>query len=186
MASQGPTSCGTGADDATIGTITWLNPTRITASDDSRATGTGTIGTVTHYLKGTNFGFTIPSGATIDGIVVEWERSDSLARSASPCLDNEIKIVKGGTIGATNKADLVTAWGTTDAYAVYGSSSDLWGETWTDTDINGSTFGSVLSCQSSVVGGTYLGQVDHCRITVYYTAASGVKSSQTLSMMGVG
>jgi hypothetical protein len=29
------------------------------------------FGTTTHYLKATNFGFSIPAGATIDGILVE-------------------------------------------------------------------------------------------------------------------
>ena len=32
-----------------------------------------TTGEVTHYLKATNFGFSIPAGATIDGIIVDVE-----------------------------------------------------------------------------------------------------------------
>ena len=38
MASEGPNSGATFADDATVGTTPWVNPDRAVASDDSRAT----------------------------------------------------------------------------------------------------------------------------------------------------
>lgn len=143
MASQGPLITATGADDATVGTLTWSNPTNVQANDTVYATATSTQltqpifisvklvkgGTIqgndnadsaattssdvfylygsatdlwgltladtdinasnfgcvfslkwntaspqtSHYIKGTNFSFSVPSGATINGITAELE-----------------------------------------------------------------------------------------------------------------
>ncbi|MBC7856903.1 MAG: hypothetical protein IAF94_26025 [Pirellulaceae bacterium] len=162
MATQGPNGPGTLANDASIGFSSWTNTGNAAASDNSYSTNNVGPTFQTNYLKATNFGFSIPAGATIDGIVVEIERKESGANIAR---DNRVRIVKGGTIGSTDKAS-GTEWPTSDAYATYGSSSDLWGATWTASDINASNFGVVLS----VLGlGTGTASVDHFRITVYYT-----------------
>jgi len=58
-----------------------------------------------------------------------------------------IRIVKGGSIGSTEKstnAILTTSY--PGIYVAYGGSTDLWGETWAASDINSSTFGVVYSC----------------------------------------
>lgn len=142
MVSSGPNSPATGADDATVGSITWVNPGNIFSSDGSYATATMTA-TPSHYLKATNFGFSIPTGATILGIKVEIEKLE-----AGSVFDNEVKIVKSdGSIGTTDKSN-ITEWPTTEAYTTYGGSSDLWGETWTATDINSANFGAVISAKT--------------------------------------
>jgi hypothetical protein len=84
MANTSATSPGTMVDDATVGTVAWTNPTNAGASDNSYATiGTsGRCGVFTgHYLKATNFGFSIPVGATITGILVEIERKQTVVSS---------------------------------------------------------------------------------------------------------
>lgn len=178
MATQGPNYAGTGANDASVGTVAWSNPTRITASDDSRsqAARAGSSST-SQYLKGTNFGFSIPTGATIDGITVEIERYKSAGSGI--CVDNEIKIVKAdGTIGTTNKAS-GTNWTTSESFFTYGGASDLWGETWTAADINDADFGIVIritltmSAESSVNA-----DVDSVRITINYTESSGTPGEE--------
>lgn len=183
MASSGPLSPGTLADDSGVGTQTWNNTGNAGASDDSYADVSLLFGQTSHYLKATNFGFAIPSGATIDGIVVAIEKSATVGSSV---VDSQVRIVKGGTIGATDKAS-GTNWPTTDAYSTYGSSSDLWGETWTHTDINASTFGAALS--AAWVANTPTANVDHIRITVHYTdpaTGSSSSSSRLLTTLGVG
>ena len=59
----------------------------------------------------------------------------------------EVKIVKSdGSIGTTNRETNTTNnWGTTDLNVTYGTSSDLWEETWTPADINDIDFGVVFS-----------------------------------------
>ena len=179
MASQGPLSVGTAADDSAVGSITWSNTGNITASDNSRASAAnGGAPTQAHYLKATNFGFSIPSGATIDGILVEVERKKQ--NSIGSVSDTAVKIVKGGTVGSTNKA-IGGYWSTTDTYISYGGSSDLWGETWSDSDINATDFGVVFS--PTVTGGKGAGvaNVDHIRVTVYYTETGSASLSPSIS-----
>ncbi|MBX4200993.1 hypothetical protein KW786_02585, partial [Candidatus Parcubacteria bacterium] len=163
--SSGPNNAGTGADDSGIGTIAWTNPGNVTASDDSYATASTFGSGTTHYLKATNFGFSIPDGSTINGIKVEWEHNAS--NMISIITDHAVRIVKGGTIGSTDKSS-VTRWAVMDEFFSYGSSSDLWGETWTAADINSSTFGAALSADFDSGGPV---NVDSVRITITYTAA---------------
>lgn len=77
--------------------------------------------------------------------------------------DNSVRLIKGGVITGNNYAATTSAWPTVDAYQVYGSSTDLWGTTWTDAQINATNFGAVLS--ASVQNG--IAAVDHMRITIY-------------------
>ena len=156
------TSGGTFANDATVGTIDWDTPSNASASDDTRASAVLLITEVTKYLKATNFGFNIPTGSTIRGIVVEVEKSSVLGTTIE---DNSVKIVKGGTIGGTEQK-AAGAWGTTDAYTTYGSATDLWGVTWTAEDINLSTFGVVVAADATAAG---TARIDHIRITIHYS-----------------
>ena len=170
MASEGPLSAGTGADDSSVGTIAWSNPTRVVASDNSRSSASlSGAGSISHYLKATSFGFAIPAGATIDGIVVEIEKREQ--ESADDVKDSKVRIIKSdGTIGTTDRADTATEWGTSDAYATYGGTTDLWGEAWSSTDINDADFGVAISAVSAP--GSAVADVDHIRITVYYTEST--------------
>ncbi|MCU0359539.1 MAG: T9SS type A sorting domain-containing protein [Bacteroidia bacterium] len=77
-------------------------------------------------------------------------------------LDNSVRLVKGGLETGSNLAYTVFPWNTVDTYTSYGSSSNLWGTTWSVAEINASNFGAVLS--ASVSNGT--ARVDHMRITV--------------------
>ncbi|MCX6796118.1 MAG: putative metal-binding motif-containing protein, partial [Candidatus Falkowbacteria bacterium] len=170
--SNGPRNAGTGTDMSDIGTISWSHPDRIIADDTNYATAdVPEDGKITHYLKGTNYGFSIPSGATIDGIEVAINRQSS--GQSSPFLrDNVVKLVKAGTVTGDNKAVTGTNWPTFSLEtATYGDSSDKWGTTWTSTDINNVNFGVVLSAKNSNTGHNRTATVDYIQITVYYTPA---------------
>lgn len=182
MASEGPLSPGTSANDASFGVLAWTNPDRAVSSNNSYAT-TGTIfgaNDPTQYLKCTNFGFAIPGGSTIDGIIVEVERKSDA--SSTECKDSRVRIVKAdGAIGTTDKAS-ADIWPTTEAYKTYGTSSDLWGETWTAEQINDADFGMVIATTKHDSAG--LGSIDHVRITVHYTAGAS-SAVQDVIMSGV-
>jgi hypothetical protein len=173
--SQGPRSPGTTANVAIAGSSqSWTNTGNIVSSNNVYAT-TGNLvsnGDYTDYLRATNFGFSIPVPATIVGIVVEVERNDVTNQRIS---DFRVRIVKGGTIGTTDKAT-TTTWPSTDAYATYGSSTDLWGLTWADTDINATGFGVAIAANRKSGGPeTTAPSIDHIRITVYYNTTIPVK-----------
>lgn len=178
MAAAGPYNFGTFSNDASIGSNAWSNTSNAASSDNSRATASVGAGSPSNYLKAVNANgaSVVPAGATIDGIVVEVERSNA---NLANVLDNAVRIVKGGTIGSTDKSSL-SAWpiSSADAYATYGGASDLWGETWSDTDINSATFGFAISAKRGAgKGPAQTAQIDHIRVTVYYTAAGSSNTS---------
>lgn len=168
-------------DDSSIGTISWSGPESAKKHDNESATADVLASGISHYLKATNFAFAIPSTATINGILVEVLRTEGDAATAN-IFDNAVRIVKGGVIGTHDKSKL-TEWDfptrpgdpflEDDEYTSYGGSTDLWGTTWTPTDINASTFGVAISAKGVGGTGTSQAQIDHIRITVYYTVASG-------------
>ena len=183
MGTLGPNSPLTFADDSTVGTIAIANPSNAGASDDVYATIVMLLAQVGHYLKATNFQFAIPGDASIDGILVEIERSATVGVAI---VDSSVKIVKGGTIGGTEKAS-GSSWPTSDAYASYGSATDLWGQTWTPADINLSTFGVAIAATASLIAGT--ARIDHVRITVSYTGSNrgqAMASNRRINAGGMG
>jgi len=152
---------------------TWSNTGNVSLSDDIYA-GTGNIaggaGSYSDYLVATNFGFNIPSGATITGIEVTVERSDASGLTS----DYRVRIVKGGVIGSTEMST-GAAYGATDSYGLYGSPYDSWGETWTDVDINAADFGVAVAAQRNAAGGSSAAVIDQILITVHYSATLPVK-----------
>lgn len=169
-------SPGTMSNDATVGTIAWSNPDNAKLSDEVYVALDSGVA-AGNYLKATNFGFSIPTGATINGILVEIKKYGYKSNALSHLTDNVIEIVKSdGTIGSTNRADTTTEWPATDpgTYFSYGSSSDLWGETWDSAKINSANFGVVLQVLRDYWAGNIYAYVDHIQVTVYYTASATV------------
>lgn len=148
-----------------MGTVTWLS-FNITASDDSYATASMTSGQVSHYLVATGYNFSIPAGAIILGIQPKIERSHTNVANGQ-INDSKVRIVKGGVIGTTDRAD-TTNWSGSDTTITYGSSTDLWGLTWTAADINANNFGFAISVVFPGGIGVDVPQVDYMPITVFY------------------
>ena len=193
MSSSGPNSPGTldaSSSAAGGGSSLWSNASNAGASDNSYATCSQSSASIGSFdLKATNFGFSIPGGSTINGIVVEVERKSSVDSGSNFTRDKLVKLIKGGSVSGTDKADTSTHHPTADAYATYGGVADLWGLTLTDSDVNASNFGVCWVSQNGPSVPPKSGRmvsVDHIRITVYYTAGGGGSSVKTLAAMGVG
>jgi hypothetical protein len=90
----------------------------------------------------TNFGFSIPSGATIVGITVSLE---TVAENPTTADVSEISLWYSGATTGTAKmpASPIT---TAITRVVYGSTSDLWGAALTPAIINDPSFGFAVSC----------------------------------------
>jgi hypothetical protein len=148
--------------------VAWANPTQITADDGSFATttiGTG-AGTKSKSLEATNFGFAIPGGSAIVGIVVEWKFKQS-PPIGTGVFDDTVQLIKSGAVIPLS-ADKGThvAFPTIVGFRTYGSSSDTWSVSLTVSDVNDATFGSALAASNN--DGDSTASVDFCRITVYY------------------
>lgn len=175
MASQGPNgpSSITTVQGSGSAIASWGNLSNASSSDNTYAVSGGPLVT-SWYLVVKNFGFSIPSGATIDGIVVEVERKADAGFSIidSSSQTNAFKLLKSGSAVGNSKRDSVNYWPTSDTYKTYGGDSDLWGTTWTDSDINNVDFGLQLAFDNESKS-NIIGYVDYVRITVYYTEAAG-------------
>lgn len=151
----------TGADDATVGTVTWANTGNATFPDAAFATA-ATATSTTHYLKITGFNFQIPRTATINGIEVAILGKVS---SGTGTWSN-VRIVKNGTISSSTTAGATNAVTTTSSTDILGGSTSLWGETWIPDDLNLNTTGVVISITN---GGAVTWSVDNVQMRVYYT-----------------
>lgn len=164
MASQGPNSGGSAANDTTNSTLTWSGISNALSSDNFRASRTLNTGdTLSAYLKITSFGFSLPTGSTIDGIVSEFEAQSSTANKSNWA---DIRLVKAGTVVGSNLSSGATLTAS-DVYYSFGSSTELWGTTWTEAEIESTGFGTAAAIGGPGTGNN--GLIDHVRITVYYT-----------------
>lgn len=179
MTDTAATLPGTGSDDSAVGTLTWVSPTNIQADDTNMASVFGNGGALTHYLKGANFGFSIPTNATINGITLEISRYASQNGALRYAWDNTVSLVIGGTVTGNNKAATSTKWPTTETPASYGGVSDLWGTTPAYSDINSSSFGIVMCANIYGASGATV-YVDTYKVTITYTEAGtgGVTKQQ--------
>lgn len=169
--SEGPNNPATAVDDAGIGTVAWSNPTNVFTSNNSRAVAALTnANDRSHYIKATNFGFTLPGCTSVDGILLEIERSEGGIDGFAEVADEQVKLVKAGVIGGVSKANPGLDWPETDTVASYGGSSDLWSTSWTCAQITASNFGGAVSADCDCgVGESEDARVDHMKITVTFT-----------------
>ena len=170
-ASQGPLA---GTSPATVNTSVGSTNWAGLASFFSTTLNSSTdlyINNRSYYIVGQGFGFSIPVGATINGIVVTLQSSAVDNTQSGGARDYSIKIVKNNTITGNDKSTLASLTpNSTYVNRTYGSSTDLWGETWTAADINNSNFGIAYSAElTTSPKGTVTVQVRNLRITVHYT-----------------
>lgn len=181
MASQGPNAPGTMADDAAVGTKAWNTPDNAKVKDGTLTSFAGNllITKYSHYLKATNFGFSIPAGSTIDGITVTlWKSRNSYINA----YDEIVKLVVEGVVSGSNYAKTSENWNNTVTDYYYGGVSNLWGLAPSVAQINASNFGVVLQGKTVSTKTAGTANVDFISITVTYTegggGASGVPKQQ--------
>ncbi|PZX94442.1 hypothetical protein DOS84_07425 [Flavobacterium aquariorum] len=186
--SVGPKDPVTGASAAGAGTA-WTNPTRVVLDDASYATAATTFGggaVTTNSLQATNFDFSaIPNTATILGIQISIKRFSSVDSFSDFVRDNTVSLMKAGVVAGSNYANTGTNWLVANTTVIsYGGASDLWGTTWTPTDIKTVNFGVALSANIAKSGfNVNTASVDNMKITVYYLA-NGVLNWYTASSGG--
>lgn len=149
------------------GDIAWSDPSYSLSSDDVWATVTLGKNEVSDYLVVTDFDFSIPIGATINGIYVTIEKSVAFPVVGN-IKDNEVSLTKDGLTPVGQNKKSPSQWFPVDNVSVYGGNSDLWATTWSPAEVNDSTFGLCLLIKKSQ-SGDMTAQVDHITITVYYT-----------------
>lgn len=158
-----------------IGTVDWSNASGAEDSDNSYASAELHKNETTRYLKVTDFDFDIPAGATINGIKVEVKRR---ADNSNHISDGSVRLVKAGVVTGSDKKITGSDWPTTDTYITYGSSSDLWGQAWSASDINDANFGFVIAALHDNSASLRTAKINHIRMTVFYTPATTLTVSK--------
>ncbi len=179
--SAGPNTGSSVANDTSSGSVSWgTTASNISTSDNTYNTASLFINafqtTTTYFMKVTGFGFSLGS-ATVNGITVSVESSFTTSVPAVININGTAKIVKGNTLSGNSKSFTVF---TSDNTASMGSSSDLWGTTWTASDIESANFGvGIQMSQPNFTSsmGTTTGRVDLVRITVDYSVPTNITVS---------
>lgn len=155
MASQGPFSASTQVDQAD-GTQAWVNGVTLWSINVTASNA------ASDSMFFTNFGFTIPDGATINGIQVNGALSDNSSYGLST--EKTINLILAGAYSGTNKAG--GNWG---SHNVWGGSADLWGCVLTPAIVNASNFG--VGIQATLNGSPANPRMTKAstKITVFYT-----------------
>jgi hypothetical protein len=169
-ASQGPFNAGAGASiPADPGAIAWSTPGNITEPGFPRATAAVPGNGTTEYLRGTGYGFTIPSGSAISGITVVVSRVSS-GTSFPIIQDSVLRLVSDAGV-STNRAATGTNWPTTGLTPrTYAGSLTYWGISgWTVEQINDPDFGVELVAVNGHPAQPRTATVDFMQIAIEYT-----------------
>jgi hypothetical protein len=171
MADTGWITCATGGNVAGIGTLAWLNTTRLTAEDASSATVTTNVnGSITQYAYGTNFAFGLPAGATILGI--EARAKVATSNGGRTWTLSTVRLVKAGVVQTTNRGPGSTINFTTLAFQTFGGPADLWGGSWLVSDFAASNFGAAISATCNASQSTTV-SCDVLQMRITYTPPAG-------------
>lgn len=150
---------------STPGGQIWTGETNIGANDSTYAGSIAFSANTTQTLKGTNLSFSLPVGATVDGIEVDVDVKCNNAFG----LDYGAYLIIGGTVQTgTNKA-VGTALNTSDTVITYGGPLDDWGGVTRD-QVNATDFG--FAWRGEFTAGATI-SVDYITITIYYTELGG-------------
>lgn len=135
MANTGNIFCGTGENNAGIGATAWVNPGNIVS--DNATDSTCTAAASSQYLVARNFNFSsVPANATIAGIVVRIEASES--STGAETLNAKIQDDTGALVGDT-KTNSINGTGKT--VYTYGTISDVWTSAPTGSKVHDADWG---------------------------------------------
>ena len=183
MASTGFTLPGRGASINT-GSNEWTDPGNVTADDAANASTAFGALSQSDSLFADLYGFSIPSGATIDGIEVKYERVlPQWGEGAPTVTSTDLQLAEGGVVIGTVDTDL-SDWTFSVVAVTRGSDSDDWGAALTPEIVNSDTFGVRLEATwDAALGTTDTAEVDYIQINVHYTEAA---SFPHLPLLGAG
>ncbi len=149
--------------------ISWANPSGIIGSGSSATahfpnlSGPG----FSDVLRGYAYGFALPTGATVEGIQIDFEIQSS---STSVITQNvQAQIYKSGLpVGSVPGTPVPSS--AIFQTVTFGSPTDLWGTTWTASEINDLTFGLGLQVIVNYAGGTFhLVQLRNYLVTITWS-----------------
>lgn len=135
----------------------------------------------TNWLVCKNLDTNVPTSATIEGIKIYIDRYNSFAGDVEfgnvIIKDTGIYLTKNGTDTVGNNKSTSATWASTDTdtYVTFGGVSDLWGTTWTASEVNSDNFGVMVGPSIEYTGLTgetgASAKIDHVYVEITYTDA---------------
>ena len=156
-------------------TFAWSNPSNAQNADGSYAIAGATLAILStawsNYLVVQNFGFSIPSTATICEIIVDIQRSETGLALGADVKDRSVRLLQNGALYGNDLAS-GSSWPSSDGTVTYGNAllASTWGGSWQPSDVNNSNFGVAISTQLStnLVSLALQGKVNQIKVTIIY------------------
>jgi hypothetical protein len=120
------------------------------------------------FLLIDDFKLEVPANAEIEGITATVRRAGG---GADEAFDFAVRLLKGGVMGESDRAQPTTWNGPPFENVDYGGPTDLWNETWTPADVNAADFGVALAAGYTQTAGNGRAYVDIVYVTVTYSLA---------------
>ena len=173
-----------GAAENIYGGWIWTSPTNILTPGSPYAYAQVPFWDIayTSDLRSSNFGFSIPSGATILGIEVIVNRCAIV--SGGNITDGYVCLLKNYYVTGVGRENRTTPWPSSMSTVVYGGPSDLWGSTWTPAEINAAGFSVDISARATNMATSGAAYVDYVQVRVTYTMVMPVQLSAFQSQVG--
>lgn len=160
---------GFAVDDPTIGNRAWDDAANVLLSDNQPAEISAMIeGDVSHYLRVTGFGFSVPPESSVLGIGFTVDRASLVADSVgydSFIADHSVRLVADDQVVGKNHAASEPWLGP----VLYGGPTDVWGEAWPASRVNGAHFGAALAAAYMMTAGNDWPRIDYVEMTIWYT-----------------
>jgi len=168
MASQGPNNPAVAI--STGSGVAWTSPTNV-FTENGTVAQTTLAGNSSQFLRSTAYGFALSATAIPTGITMQFKRNRGI-HTTDPegfIQDDDIFIVKGGVETGTDQSD-GTFWPDILTYSdTFGSSTFLWGATFSAADINSSGFGVSIRAMNIVdPNSSARASIDHIRLTAWF------------------
>jgi hypothetical protein len=169
--------------------IAWANPSRVLLADGSFATATFDFPDEgSDWLKVTGFGFSIPAGSTINGVVCTAVlKNDGSFDGGQLSQDFIFQLMYNGNPLNGSGLDDGTRMITSDTVTTpktCGGVADNWGNALTTAICNHATFGVVFHVDSiSADSFPYSYYIDYVKLQVTYSTASGPTAGQKMSLL---
>lgn len=130
-----------------------------------RTTGAVVAGTLTDYVQAYNFGLSVPSGVTIDGVSIALNWAGQYAGTG--VIANAALFYQGTILGQVKSPGIQNQQ--TATVAQQGGGSDPWGAILTPAIVNDTTFGFGVQILAESSAGSDRSFLNSFTITVYYT-----------------
>lgn len=172
MSTAGPNICGTGSNYDDGADYEWEYPERIQLDDTLWAYCNVGMLKYSQRLRAQNFGFSLPSGATVTNVSFSYER---VASEASTFKEYNIAMLDASGTAGTNKADTSTYWSTTHEVITKSGDGSYWGISLSPALVNDTDFGLQIKVKTDRSGTDYAA-VNYVSCTVTYNTLGCIRS----------